>query len=106
MFLNVDQLEKQLEKEEFQEIESMASLNIRDTVLDVHQVTNMSIDERVKHKQELNSWVNEIQMLTTEDKVYSSKELDVSLVDTKSSGTTLKEKDTSSRLGNDAHAND
>ncbi|GJV72051.1 hypothetical protein Tco_1492046 [Tanacetum coccineum] len=39
-----------------------------------------SIDERAKHKQEYNSW--------------------------KSSGTTLKEQDTSSRSGNDAHADD
>ncbi|GJY17129.1 hypothetical protein Tco_0388620 [Tanacetum coccineum] len=40
------------------------------------------------------------------DKVDSSKALDASLVDTKSSGTTLKEQDTSSRSGNDAHADD
>ncbi|GKC91846.1 hypothetical protein Tco_1157288, partial [Tanacetum coccineum] len=35
-----------------------------------------------------------------------SKALDASLADTKSSGTTLKEQDTSSRSGNDAHADD
>ncbi|GJX65031.1 hypothetical protein Tco_0299374 [Tanacetum coccineum] len=70
MFLYVDQLEKQLDKEEFQEIGSMAAFK------------------------------------TTEDKVDSSKALDVSLVDTKSSGTTLKEQDTRSRSGNDAHADD
>ncbi|GJS83003.1 hypothetical protein Tco_0749544 [Tanacetum coccineum] len=45
-------------------------------------------------------------MQTTEDKVDSSKALDASLVDTESSGTTLKEQDTSSRSGNDAHADD
>ncbi|GJU88143.1 hypothetical protein Tco_1300566 [Tanacetum coccineum] len=65
-----------------------------------------SIDERAKHKQEYNSWVNERQMQTTEDKVDSSKALDASLVDTESSGTALKEQDTSSRSGNDAHADD
>ncbi|GJS61674.1 hypothetical protein Tco_0656458 [Tanacetum coccineum] len=65
-----------------------------------------SIDERAKHKEEYNSWVNERQMQTTEDKVDSSKALDASLVDTESSGTTLKEQDTSSRSGNDAHADD
>ncbi|GJS52823.1 hypothetical protein Tco_0626185 [Tanacetum coccineum] len=43
---------------------------------------------------------------TTEDKVDSRKALDASLVDTESSGTTLKEQDTSSRSGNDAHADD
>ncbi|GJU58248.1 hypothetical protein Tco_1236014 [Tanacetum coccineum] len=41
-----------------------------------------------------------------EDKVDSSKALDASLVDTESSGTALKEQDTSSRSGNDAHADD
>ncbi|GKB58269.1 hypothetical protein Tco_0914455 [Tanacetum coccineum] len=45
-------------------------------------------------------------MQTTEEKVDSSKALDVSLVDTKSSGTTLKEQDTNNRLGNDAHVDD
>ncbi|GJZ41505.1 hypothetical protein Tco_0588391 [Tanacetum coccineum] len=70
MFLNVDQLEKQLDKEEFQEIGSMASFK------------------------------------TTEEKVDSSKALDACLVDTERSGTTLKEQDTSSISGNDAHADD
>ncbi|GJX93721.1 hypothetical protein Tco_0348307 [Tanacetum coccineum] len=69
----------------------------RDTV---HQVTDTSvtqliqhmesvkklIDERAKHKEEYNSWVNERQMQTTKDKVDSSKALDASLVDTESSG--------------------
>ncbi|GJY53579.1 hypothetical protein Tco_0445243, partial [Tanacetum coccineum] len=35
-----------------------------------------SIDERAKHKQEYDIWVNERQMQTTEDKVDSSKALD------------------------------
>ncbi|GKA12222.1 hypothetical protein Tco_0691768 [Tanacetum coccineum] len=68
MFLNVDQLEKQLDKEEFQEIGSMAAFK----------------------------------MQTTEGKIDTCKALDASLVDTESSGTTLKEQDTSSRSGNDA----
>ncbi|GJX58222.1 hypothetical protein Tco_0289612 [Tanacetum coccineum] len=53
---------------------------------------------------EYDIWVNERQMQTTEDKVDLSKALDASLVDTESSGTALKEQDTSSKLGNDAHA--
>nr|GEZ56006.1 hypothetical protein [Tanacetum cinerariifolium] len=67
MFLNVEQLEKQLDKEDFQEIGSMAAFN------------------------------------TTEEKVDTSKALDASLVDKKSSGTESTEQDTSSRSGNDAH---
>ncbi|GJR83799.1 hypothetical protein Tco_0154584 [Tanacetum coccineum] len=65
-----------------------------------------SIGERAKHKQEYNSWVNERQMQTTEDKVDSSKALDANLVDTESSRTALKEQDTSSRSRNDAHPDD
>ncbi|GJV12480.1 hypothetical protein Tco_1354021 [Tanacetum coccineum] len=72
MFLNVDQLEKQLVKEEFQKIGSMASFKIQ----------------------------------TTEGKIDTGKALDTSLVNTKHSGTESKEQDTSSRSGNDAHADD
>ncbi|GKD57570.1 hypothetical protein Tco_1290957 [Tanacetum coccineum] len=64
------------------------------------------IDERAQHKREYDSWVNERQMQTTEEKVDLSKALDASLVDTESSGTESKEQDTRSRSGNDAHADD
>ncbi|GJS04334.1 hypothetical protein Tco_0320842, partial [Tanacetum coccineum] len=144
MFLNMDQLEKQLDKEEFQEIGSMASFKVletqfqmfiksrmylddefvvmtrnyflqytqlaipefRDTLIQHMESVKKSIDERAKHKEEYNSWVNKRQMQTTDDKVDPSKALDASLVDTESSGTVLKEQDTSSRSGNDAHADD
>ncbi|GJT49382.1 hypothetical protein Tco_0975539 [Tanacetum coccineum] len=43
---------------------------------------------------------------TTEGKVDSSKALDASLVDTESSRIALKEQDTTSRSGNDTHADD
>ncbi|GKA93464.1 hypothetical protein Tco_0815450 [Tanacetum coccineum] len=144
MFLNMDQLEKQLDKEEFQEIRSMAAFKVlktqfqmfiksrmylddefvvmtrnyflqytqlaipefRDTLIQHMESVKKSIDKRAKHKQAYNSCENERQMQTTEDKVDSSKALDASLVDTESSGTSLKEQDTSSRSGNDAHADD
>ncbi|GKA89088.1 hypothetical protein Tco_0810900 [Tanacetum coccineum] len=114
MFLNVDQLEKQLDKDEFQEIGSMAAFKVLKTQFKMFIKSRMymddeyvkSIDERAKHKKEYNSWVNERQMQTTEDKVDSRKALDASLVDTESSGTALKEQDTSSRSGNDSHADD
>nr|GEU84456.1 hypothetical protein [Tanacetum cinerariifolium] len=89
MFLNVEQLEKQLDNEDFQEIGSMAAFN--------------SIDERAQLKKDYENWMNERQMLTTEEKVDTSKALDASSVDTKSIRTESKEQDTSSRLGNDAH---
>nr|GEY26206.1 hypothetical protein [Tanacetum cinerariifolium] len=90
MFLNVEQLEKQLDKEDYQEIRSVAAFN-------------KSIDERVQLKREYDSWVNERQMQTTEEKVDTSKALDASSVDTESSRTKSKEQDTSIRSGNDAH---
>ncbi|GKE05581.1 hypothetical protein Tco_1397599, partial [Tanacetum coccineum] len=65
-----------------------------------------SIDKRALHKRAYNSWVNERQMQTIERKVDTSKALDASLVDTESSRTKSKEQDTSSRLRNDAHADD
>nr|GEY82338.1 hypothetical protein [Tanacetum cinerariifolium] len=93
MFINVEQLEKKLDKEDFQEIGSMAALM-------------KSTDETAQHKREYDNWVNERQMQTTEEKVDTSKALDASLVDKKSSGTKSKEHDTSSILGNDAPYDD
>nr|GFB95050.1 hypothetical protein [Tanacetum cinerariifolium] len=80
MFSNVEPLEKQLDKEDLQEIGSMAAFN----VLEIQ--SQMFITSR-----------------TTEEKIDTSKALDASLVDTESSGTESKERDTSSRSGNDAH---
>ncbi|GJY58635.1 hypothetical protein Tco_0458527 [Tanacetum coccineum] len=65
-----------------------------------------SIDERAQHKREYNSWVNERQIQTTEGNVDTGKAVDASLVNTESIGTESKEQDTSSRSGNDAHADD
>ncbi|GKC47711.1 hypothetical protein Tco_1065433 [Tanacetum coccineum] len=117
MFLNMDQLEKQLDKEEFQEIGSMAAFKVLETqfqtfiksqiYLDDEYYNDMqSIDKRALHKRDYDSRVNERQMQTTEEKVDTSKALDASLVNTKSNGTESKEHDTSSRSGNDAHADD
>ncbi|GKE47194.1 hypothetical protein Tco_1478452 [Tanacetum coccineum] len=144
MFLYMDQLEKQLDKEEFQEIGSMASFKVletqfqmfiksrmylddkyvvmtrnyflqytqlafpefRDTLIQHMESVNKSINERAKHKREYDISVNERQIQTTEGRVDTGKAMDASLVHTKSSGTTLKEQDTSSTSGNDAHADD
>ncbi|GJY94583.1 hypothetical protein Tco_0510944 [Tanacetum coccineum] len=109
MLLNMDQLEKQLDKEEFQEIGSMASFKIlefRDTLMQHMEFVNKSIDERILHKREYDTRVNERQMQTTEGKVDTCKALDASLVDIESSGASSREQDTSSRSGNDSHADD
>ncbi|GJR57410.1 hypothetical protein Tco_1499572 [Tanacetum coccineum] len=135
MFLNVDQLEKELDKEEFQEIESMASFKVletqfqmfiksriylddeyvdmirnkflqytrleipefRDTLIQHMESVKKSIDERAKHKEEYDSWVNERQIQTTEDKVDTGKAVDASLVNIESIGTESKERIHASR---------
>nr|GEW27148.1 hypothetical protein [Tanacetum cinerariifolium] len=111
MFLNVEQLEKKLDKEDFQEIGSMAAFNytqlaileFRNILIQHMESVKKSIDEREHYKREYDSWVNERQMQTTKEKVDTSKALDASLVDTESSGADSKEQYTSSRSGNDAH---
>nr|GEZ78554.1 hypothetical protein [Tanacetum cinerariifolium] len=76
MFLNMDQLDKQLDKEEFQEIGSMAAFKIpefRDILIQLLESVKKSIDERAQHKREYDSWVNERHMQTTEEKFDTSK---------------------------------
>ncbi|GJV09509.1 hypothetical protein Tco_1347165 [Tanacetum coccineum] len=142
MFLNMDQLDKQLDKEEFQQIGSMAAFKVLeiqfqmfiksriylddeyvvmtrnyflqytqleipefiDTLMQHMKSVKKLIDERALHKREYDTKVNERHMQSTDEKVDTSKALDASLVDIESSGTESKEQDTSSRLGNDAHA--
>ncbi|GKE88102.1 hypothetical protein Tco_1565577 [Tanacetum coccineum] len=90
MFLNKDQLEKQLDNEEFQEIGSMADFKIlefRDTLIQHMESVKKLIDKRALHKREYDSRVNKRQMQTTEEKIDTSNALDASLVDTESSGT-------------------
>nr|GEV45189.1 hypothetical protein [Tanacetum cinerariifolium] len=124
MFLNVEQLKKQLDKEDFQEIGSMndeyvemtrnyfiqytqqAILKFGDTLIQHLESVKKSIDERAQLKREYDSWVNERQMQTMEEKIDTSKALDASSVDTECSRTESKEHDTSSRPGNDAHDDD
>ncbi|GKB88515.1 hypothetical protein Tco_0960787 [Tanacetum coccineum] len=96
IFLNVDQLEKQLDKEEFQENGSMAAFSyflaytqievqqFHDTLIQHMESVKKSIDERALNKREYDIRVNERQMQTKEGKVDTRKSLDVSLVVTKS----------------------
>nr|GEW69251.1 hypothetical protein [Tanacetum cinerariifolium] len=78
----------------------------RDTLIQHMESIKKSIDEIAQRKREYDSWVNERQMQTTEEKVDTSKALDACLVDTVSSGTDSKEQDTSSRSGDDVHDDD
>ncbi|GJW96110.1 hypothetical protein Tco_0177918 [Tanacetum coccineum] len=56
-----------------------------------------SIDERAQHKREYDSWVNERQIQTTEDKVDTGKERMLVWLTQKGIWTESKEQDTSSR---------
>ncbi|GJT83206.1 hypothetical protein Tco_1057548 [Tanacetum coccineum] len=83
MFLNMDQLEKQLDNEEFQEIGSMVSFKIpefRYTLIQHMESAKKSIDKRALHKREYDSLVNERQMQTTEEKFDTSKALDANII--------------------------
>ncbi|GKA49689.1 hypothetical protein Tco_0742762 [Tanacetum coccineum] len=77
-----------------------------DTLIQHMESIKKSIDKRALHKREYDTRVNGRQMQTIEGKVNTYKALDASLVDIEGSGTESKEHDTSSRSGNDAHADD
>ncbi|GJX09989.1 hypothetical protein Tco_0199848 [Tanacetum coccineum] len=71
MFLNMDQVEKQLDNEEFQEIGSMAAFKILefgDTLIQHIESVKKSIDKRALHKREYDSWVNERHIQTIAEK--------------------------------------
>ncbi|GJW53217.1 hypothetical protein Tco_0097302 [Tanacetum coccineum] len=105
MFLNIDQLENQLEKEEFHEIRSMVQ-QFHDTLIQHMESVKKSDDERALHKKEYDCRVNGRQMQTKQGKVDTSKALDASLVVTKSRGMESEKQDTSSRSGNDIDTDD
>ncbi|GKA66572.1 hypothetical protein Tco_0766380 [Tanacetum coccineum] len=74
LLLNLEHLEKQLDREEFQETKSINSFR-------------KSIDARAQHKREYDRRVNDRLMQSKEGKVGSSKALDAGLVITKSNVT-------------------
>ncbi|GJY52466.1 hypothetical protein Tco_0443313 [Tanacetum coccineum] len=109
MYLNVDQLEKPVDKEEFQEIGSMDAFRVLKTRFHTFINSWFSSDDddgqmtgKALHKREYDSRVNERQMQTKEGKVDTCKALDASLVVIKSSGTEFGKEDTRSKSGNDA----
>nr|GEY62749.1 hypothetical protein [Tanacetum cinerariifolium] len=144
MLLNLDQLEKHLAKEEFQELESFSAFRVlllqfqtficsqlslnndeclmirkyfiaytktdvplfHATLIQHMESLRESILERAKHKREYDSRMNEIYMQSKEGKIDSSKALDANLVVTEISGTESEKHNTSSRSGNDTHAED
>ncbi|GJR64266.1 hypothetical protein Tco_0010331 [Tanacetum coccineum] len=116
MFLNMDQLEKQLDKDEFQEIGSMVAFRVLETQCQKFIKSRIYLDDEdgiMTHKYFLEYTQLEVQQFhdtliqhLESEKVDTSKALNASLVDTKNSGTESRKQDTSSKSGNDANAAD
>ncbi|GJS77195.1 hypothetical protein Tco_0727076 [Tanacetum coccineum] len=107
MLLNVDQLQKQLEKDEFQEDGSMGAFWVfRDTLLQHMGNVKKSVAERTRHQRQYDRRVNKRQMQTQESKVDTGKALDADLVVTESSGTKSEVQDESNKSGNDTDTDD
>ncbi|GJW94436.1 hypothetical protein Tco_0174108 [Tanacetum coccineum] len=83
MFLNVDQLEKQIDKEEFQEIESIATFKVLETQFQKFIKPRFSLDDE------------DGIMIRKYFLAYTGTEWDI-----------IKRHDTSRRSGNDAHIDD
>nr|GEX88097.1 hypothetical protein [Tanacetum cinerariifolium] len=95
--------EKHLAKEEFQELESFSAFRVLFLQFQtfIYSQFLLDNDEGLMIRK-----MNERQIQSKEGKVDSSKALDANLVVTKISGTESEKHDTSSRSGNDTHAED
>nr|GEW48142.1 hypothetical protein [Tanacetum cinerariifolium] len=65
-------------------------LEFRNTLIQLMESVKKSTDERAQHKREHDSWVNERQMMTTKEKVDTSKALDASWLTQKAVGQNQK----------------
>nr|GEU73520.1 hypothetical protein [Tanacetum cinerariifolium] len=108
MFLNLDQLGKQLDKEEFQEIGSFDAFRVLMTQFQTFINFRYYFDNdegfmirKAKHKRE-----KDRMMQSKKRKDNSSKAFDVGLVVTESNETQSERHVLSSRSGNDTHTND
>ncbi|GJR08492.1 hypothetical protein Tco_0791144 [Tanacetum coccineum] len=118
MFVNLDQLEKHLSKEEFQELESSSAFRyfiaytmtsvplFQDKLIQHMESLRELIQKKAKHKQEYDRRMNDIMMQSKEGNAYSSKTLDAGLVVTESNETETERHVLSSRSGKDTHAED
>ncbi|GKE37154.1 hypothetical protein Tco_1460559 [Tanacetum coccineum] len=121
MFLNMDQIEKKLDNEEFQDIGSIAAFKVLEIQFQMFIKSRIYLDDEyvvmtrnyflqytqleiLEFRDTLIQHMKSMQ--TSAEKIDTSKALDASLVDKASSGTESKEQDTSSISGNDAHADD
>ncbi|GKF66220.1 hypothetical protein Tco_0192737, partial [Tanacetum coccineum] len=108
MLLNVDQLQKQLDKDEFQEDGSETDNSLlggKQPVPEVHRFKK-SIAKRTRHQRQYERRVNKIQMQMQKSKIDTGNALDADLVDTESIRTESTVQDDSSRSRNDTNADD
>ncbi|GJU72564.1 hypothetical protein Tco_1263969 [Tanacetum coccineum] len=110
MLLNVDQLQKHLDKDEFKEDGSMAAFwvvkHFRDTILQHLSNVKKYVDERTRHQRQYERRVNKRHMQTQESKIDMGKVVDNGLVVMKSNGTELEVQDDNNRSGNDIDVDD
>ncbi|GKA24466.1 hypothetical protein Tco_0710499 [Tanacetum coccineum] len=120
MFLNADQLQKQLDKDKFQEDKSMAAFwmiskyfvkyigievkHFKDTLLQHMGNVKKSVAKRTRHQRHYNRRVNKRQMQIQDSKVDLDKALDAGLVVTERSRIESGNLNTRSRSGNDTYA--
>ncbi|GJR38060.1 hypothetical protein Tco_1213744 [Tanacetum coccineum] len=108
MFLNIYQLQKQLDKDELQEDRSIGIeiKQLRDMLLQHMGNVKKSVVERTRHQRQYDIKVNKRQMQMQESKIDTGKALDANSIVTQSSGTKSEVQDDSSRSGNDIDADD
>ncbi|GJT73142.1 hypothetical protein Tco_1032428 [Tanacetum coccineum] len=112
MFLNVDQLEKQLDKEEFQEIGSIASFKVLETQFQMFIKSRMYLDDEFVvmtcnyFLQYTQLTIPEFRDTLIQHMESVKKSIDERAQHKRDIGTESKEQDTSSKSGNDAHADD
>ncbi|GJW26162.1 hypothetical protein Tco_0039973 [Tanacetum coccineum] len=117
MLLNVDQLQKQLDKDEFQEDGQITDTyfveyteievqHFRDTLPQHLGNVKKSVAERTCHERQYQRRVNKRQMQTQKSKIDTGNALDTDLVDTESIRTASTVQDDNSRSGNDTDADD
>ncbi|GKF66098.1 hypothetical protein Tco_0192615 [Tanacetum coccineum] len=96
----------QMTNKSFSEYTRIEAKYFRDKLLKHMSSVKKSITERACHQRQYDRRVNETQMQKQEGEVNRGKALDANLVVTESSGTELEKHNTSSRSGNDTHAED
>nr|GFB39068.1 hypothetical protein [Tanacetum cinerariifolium] len=110
ILLNVEQLEKQLDKEDFQEIRSMAAFNVLETQFQMFIASWIYLDdEYVAMTRSYFIQYTQLAILEFRDTLIQHMESVKKSIDERAQHKTeieSKEQDTSSRSGNDAHADD